>query len=122
MATAAKSAFSQQEWYARLLRTQRAAILTHLREHRQAMIGERLPEDEGALANRTLFEDLAIDTLEREEQLLREIDAALRRLEQGRFGACELCGEEIPERRLRALPWTRLCLRCAELQTAFSPN
>jgi RNA polymerase-binding transcription factor DksA len=44
------------------------------------------------------------------EHLLAEVDAALQRLEDGRYGICEACGRPIEEERLRAVPATRYCL------------
>jgi RNA polymerase-binding protein DksA len=52
--------------------------------------------------------DLAI--LERVEAELADIERAMRRLEDGTYGTCEVCGREIGEDRLRALPATRLCV------------
>jgi RNA polymerase-binding transcription factor DksA len=52
--------------------------------------------------------DLAI--LERVEAELAAVEHAVRRLEDGTYGTCEVCGREIDEERLRALPATRLCL------------
>ena len=46
--------------------------------------------------------------------MLLEIDEALRRVENGDFGICEECDEEIGIGRLKAQPWTRLCVRCKE--------
>ena len=43
---------------------------------------------------------------------LREIDAALRRIQQGTYGRCPRCGDALSVERLRALPMTRLCGRC----------
>ena len=108
--------------YAHLLRTQRAELLDHLWDHRQEMVLERVPEDGVGLASMTLLEDLAVGAFQREQQLLSEVDAALGRLREGVFGICERCGEEIPERRLKALPWARLCLACAERRAALSLN
>jgi RNA polymerase-binding protein DksA len=51
--------------------------------------------------------------LEREQQTLHEITAALVRIEQGIFGRCEECAEEIPEARLEAVPYARHCIDCA---------
>jgi RNA polymerase-binding transcription factor DksA len=42
---------------------------------------------------------------------LAEIDAAMRRLEDGTYGICEACGRPIEEERLEAVPWARLCVR-----------
>ena len=46
---------------------------------------------------------------------LRSIEAALARIDDGTFGVCETCGDEIAPRRLHALPWTEHCLRCQEM-------
>jgi DnaK suppressor protein len=43
---------------------------------------------------------------------LQNIEAAIRRLEQGTFGICTDCGVDIAEARLRALPFARLCQPC----------
>jgi len=53
-------------------------------------------------------------TLERSErERLRDVDAALRRIAEGIYGLCEDCGRPIDPERLRILPWTRYCVRCA---------
>jgi RNA polymerase-binding transcription factor DksA len=44
------------------------------------------------------------------QQTVDEIDAALRRIDDGTFGTCEICGGPIGSDRLRALPWARLCI------------
>lgn len=43
---------------------------------------------------------------------LREVDAALDRIDKGKYGRCENCGSEIPEERLEARPVARLCVEC----------
>lgn len=48
---------------------------------------------------------------------IEEIDAALARLAEGRYGECGRCGKAIAVARLRALPATRVCIRCARLST-----
>ena len=44
---------------------------------------------------------------------LQRIDAALNRLEEGEYGYCDRCGEEIPEKRLEIDPSTATCVACA---------
>jgi len=44
---------------------------------------------------------------------LAAVDLAIRRVEGGDYGRCELCGEPIPDERLVALPTTRTCVACA---------
>jgi DnaK suppressor protein len=50
--------------------------------------------------------------LDRERQLLKKIDQALERIEDGTFGLCERCGEEIGAKRLEARPVTTFCINC----------
>ena len=58
--------------------------------------------------------ELAIRNLDREAALLRHVTAALARIEEGGFGACLLCEEDIPEKRLKAVPWAAHCVSCQE--------
>jgi DnaK suppressor protein len=54
----------------------------------------------------------------RGRDLLVQIDEALRRIDSGSFGCCELCEEEISEGRIKAFPLTTLCIDCkAELES-----
>jgi DnaK suppressor protein len=46
--------------------------------------------------------------------MYRQLSAAIERLAAGTFGSCLQCDEPISERRLQALPWAALCLRCQE--------
>ncbi|MEJ2055894.1 MAG: TraR/DksA C4-type zinc finger protein [Calditrichaceae bacterium] len=48
----------------------------------------------------------------REERTLREIDAALDRVEKGDYGKCENCGKQISDERLESVPVTTLCAEC----------
>lgn len=58
--------------------------------------------------------ELAIRNLDRESQLLRSVRSALRRIDEGSFGICLHCEEEISPKRLAAVPWTSLCIQCQE--------
>lgn len=58
--------------------------------------------------------ELAIRNLDRESHLLRNVRAALRRIDQGSYGICGHCEEEISPRRLMAVPWAPFCIRCQE--------
>lgn len=54
----------------------------------------------------------AID--EEAHQTVRLIDAALARIKDGSYGLCVRCGEQIPEKRLEALPYATTCVDCAD--------
>lgn len=51
--------------------------------------------------------------VQNKEHLMREIDEALDRIEEGHFGSCESCQQGIGRERLKVLPYTRYCVRCA---------
>src|SRR6202049_4367357 len=66
------------------------------------------------------FEDVAVDFLEtqqeqsllvNEQALLTEVQRALKRIEDGTYGYCVVCGQPIPEKRLEALPWAARCVK-----------
>ena len=59
--------------------------------------------------------ELAIRNLDRESALLRLVKLALRRLNEGTFGTCMHCEENISPRRLAALPWAPYCIQCQEM-------
>ena len=58
--------------------------------------------------------DLAISNIDRGSRQLRDARAALRRIRDGSFGVCQECEEEIHPKRLLAIPWASLCIRCQE--------
>jgi DnaK suppressor protein len=60
----------------------------------------------------------ALRIRDRETKLIGKIRDALERLQEGTFGICEECGEEIPLKRLMARPVTTLCIECKEEQEA----
>jgi DnaK suppressor protein len=59
---------------------------------------------------------LAISHMDRQSKQLHDTRAALRRIYDGTFGICEDCEEEIPPKRLAAVPWACLCVVCQEVQ------
>jgi DnaK suppressor protein len=67
------------------------------------------------------FADIASDDMDRkmietigtqDMKRLRQIDAALSRIAQGKYGLCMKCGKKIPRARLEAIPYAMLCLEC----------
>jgi DnaK suppressor protein len=66
------------------------------------------------------FEDTAVDFLEtqkeqsvlvNEQALLTEVQNALKRIDEGTYGRCLVCGQPIPEKRLEAIPWASRCVK-----------
>ncbi len=122
MAVATKRNTGKQVQYENALRSMRAELQDLLRDTRQAVLAERVPEDSIALGSQNLLQDLAVGQLHRHKQLFEEVEAALRRIEDSSYGVCGGCRNAIPVRRLQALPWARYCVSCAELRQALSLN
>ncbi len=72
--------------------------------------------DEIDLASSEYSQSMIFRLRDREKFLLAKIDKALQRIENGTFGICEKCEEEISAKRLEARPVTTLCIRCKEEQ------
>ena len=69
--------------------------------------------------------DVAADAIDRtlltalgtqDANRLQQINNALERIYQGKYGRCVMCGNEIPQERLKALPYALLCVGCATAQ------
>lgn len=80
------------------------------------MIGSENLAEEGDIAQQTQDQKLNISLKEKEMFLLREIEVALRKIEDGSYGMCEESGEPIELKRLEKQPWARLSLHYAELE------
>lgn len=72
--------------------------------------------DEIDLASSEYNQSMVFRLRDREKFLLKKIEKALGRIEDGTFGICERCEEEISLKRLEARPVTTLCIRCKEEQ------
>jgi len=105
--------------YKSTLNTKLSELMWQLTK-REGIAIEKTPDALDAVHMATQRE-LATRNLERESSVLKEVRAALTRIEDGEFGHCLNCDEEISAKRLRALPWTALCLACKE-QEDRSPS
>jgi len=76
------------------------------------------PKDEGRdtydLASDERDREINMILSDREQEKLMAIEDALSRIDQGEYGLCEECEEEIGVGRLKVMPFTRLCVRCQE--------
>ena len=95
-----------------ILNARQAELVPSLR-NRDGIAIEKTPDalDEVQLAAER---ELATRNLERESKLLRTVRAALARIDEGTYGTCLQCDDEIGGKRLNALPWSPLCIRCQE--------
>ena len=60
-------------------------------------------------------QEFALGLMDGERKLLKEIDDALQRIEEGTYGICEGTGKPIPKARLEAQPWARYCIEYARM-------
>jgi DnaK suppressor protein len=70
--------------------------------------------DAGESSEADIQEDIELALIQMKSETLNRVDDALGRLEQGTYGNCFDCGEEIAEKRLRALPFAVRCKDCEE--------
>ncbi|HEY1949015.1 MAG TPA: TraR/DksA family transcriptional regulator [Bryobacteraceae bacterium] len=96
----------------RVLEAKRKELLTGSSDRDEILI-ENAAEDFDRLQQQ-LNREVAIRNLDRESKLLKEVQGAISRLEDDSFGICLRCEEEIPEKRLKALPWAAYCVSCQE--------
>ncbi len=71
--------------------------------------------DEGDRANTALSKEIVLLLNAQDQKLFAEVESALVRIANGTFGDCLNCDQEIPAKRLEALPWTPYCITCQEL-------
>jgi RNA polymerase-binding protein DksA len=62
----------------------------------------------------TFEQDFTLGLMENEGEEIHEIDAALERIGEQTYGVCERCSKQITEKRLKAIPYSRLCIGCKE--------
>jgi DnaK suppressor protein len=103
----------QLEEFKRVLTAQLMVAIHDLGENRETLVVER-SADELDQTGRSAEREFAILGLNRRSELLRNIQEALRCIEDGTFGTCTNCDETIGRNRLVAVPWTLLCIRCQE--------
>lgn len=90
------------------LRRQLAALVDEGRETAESDFSEEGGDPDGGVVERDRIRARIADTEER----LRQLDHAETALAEGTYGTCRVCGSQIPEERLEALPTTALCVSC----------
>ncbi len=102
-----------------LLDEKRKAVLERAREmlsvENMSLDTNDLP-DEMDLASSEYLQSFEFRLRGREKSLLSKLDLALKKIEDGTFGICEICEEQIGKKRLEARPETTLCIKCKEDQ------
>jgi DnaK suppressor protein len=99
--------------YKEILENKQAELAQVLR-NREGITIEKSPDALDEVQN-AAERELAIRNLDRESNLLRNVRAALHRIDEGTFGVCLHCEEDISPKRLNAVPWAPYCIQCQEI-------
>jgi RNA polymerase-binding protein DksA len=112
--------------FRRRLQDERERVVAAIDNLHQENPGSMQDEvDESSLDNHlaetatvTIDREIDYSLEENSEQILKEIDDALLRIEDGTYGICTNCGKPIAEERLEAAPWVTLCIDCKREEEA----
>jgi DnaK suppressor protein len=74
----------------------------------------RMPIHMADIGSENFEQEFTLSLMENDEHTLGAIEAALERIAEGAFGNCEECGGPITKTRLSAIPYTPLCIKCAQ--------
>ncbi len=91
---------------------ERARVLAELKETAVEAPGPMTYGSQAAAAAHVFEQQRDLALRDHNEQHLAAIDAALARVDDGSYGRCTSCGQEIPVERLEARPWAALCIDC----------
>lgn len=120
MLKAKKLPKKELEIYKKMLLQLRGKIVGDLQQIEGESLSGNQSSNSGELSD---VADMATDNYDRElniglasneQQLLNDIDIALKRIEDGTYGTCEIYGTAIPKKRLLAMPYTRLSMQAQE--------
>ena len=103
--------------FKKLLTTRKVELLSVQKGHEKAAETVELDQSKvGRVSRMDAIQQQAMSAAvgQRARLELTAIEAALRRIENGEYGLCVTCGEDIAEKRLRANPSVITCIRCAE--------
>jgi len=95
---------------------QREALLNEAESALNELPGQTIFPDLGDQATAETDRNFMLRLRGREQRLLKKIDEAIDRIDNGSFGICDDCGNEIDIKRLEARPVTTMCIECKTLQ------
>ncbi|MEK7849241.1 MAG: TraR/DksA C4-type zinc finger protein [Candidatus Omnitrophota bacterium] len=110
--------------YKKLLLDKREELMGDINQISEDTLKKSLKDASGDISGYTFhMADVATDNYDREFSLglaskergvLFEINHALQKLQEGKFGSCELCKKPISQARLKAVTYAKLCLKCQQ--------
>lgn len=107
----------QMEAIRKRLLQDREGLLVEVRQKNAdaAALSDTGVPDPGDMSMTTFLADFLHLLSDSQRERILMIDEALRRLEDGSYGTCERCGEDIPSERLAVQPFTPFCVECKEV-------
>jgi DnaK suppressor protein len=104
----------QNQRFKVLLEVQQHELRLSIEHQQRSAQRSELEPDVIDHATSVYYNESLLQRRSREHGLLRMVEAALGRIQDGSFGQCLSCKKEIDDKRLQAVPWTRYCLHCQE--------
>jgi DnaK suppressor protein len=89
-----------------------------LKKSRSESVGDlsSMPIHMADIGSDNFEQEFTLSLMQNEGDTLEMIESSLERIEEGTYGQCEECSVKIPKTRLNAIPYSVLCVRCAERQ------
>lgn len=121
-----KKKFSKKDliYFKKLILKKKEEVLDQIKHISDDTLKKSQKDAAGDISGYTYhMADIATDTYDREfslslasneRKIIYEIDDAIKKIEEGTFGVCEMCKNLIAKTRLKALPYARLCLKCQQ--------
>jgi len=101
-----------------IVKEAKTEISKYIRGETKQLVATALDNGDWSVAD--LSEDISLKRLSTHRETLHKIDEALRKLDEGTYGMCEECGEEISEERMKILPFATYCRDCQEKREQFA--
>lgn len=100
------------EKFKKILLDKRTDLMKVVKSQKERDLTDVEIGDEIDTASQTVEKEILFELADNERIILDAIEAALRRIEKGTYGDCDLCKKKIGEARLKAIPWVRYCIEC----------
>ncbi len=111
---------AELEWFKQALLKRRDVLSGSVNKMQESALNKDHDEASGDfnhmadMGTDNFDQDFTLGLIENEEEELRAINEALRKIEDNTYGLCESCEAVIPKARLKALPFTKMCVKCKE--------
>lgn len=114
----------EKEQFKKLLMEKKFSIINKLSRfmNESKEMESNVAQDSVDKAETSYTKEFLLSLSDADREQLTQIDEALKRLERDEFGLCQLCGAEISQKRISAIPWTPYCIACQEKAEAESKS